>query len=206
MILILLELEYVIIISIVRGYYIYIIIIHVGVDLFHKCTLTVTLYPCTHNHYITFITFVLLKGSDGIAVPMEQEKPSFMEDGGLMEINEDEEEDDEEQEIKNNNVSPFGTQSGPTSDSDVAEIGDDTLKGFLNGINGYHDDQSRTTSTTIDGFDYSYDAEVVVKHDEDDEDLEETGSVTIHSDPEDEDDGGGSVQIHSSLFYLNIYI
>ena len=97
-----------------------------------------------------------------------------------MVINEDEEEDDEEQEIKNNNVSPYGPQSGPTSDSD-ADVGDDALKGFLNGINGYHDEQSQTTSTTIDGFDYSYDAEVVVKEDADDE-LVETGSVQFHSD------------------------
>ena len=121
-----------------------------------------------------------------------------------MTLNEDEE-DEDEPEIKTNTVSPYGTQSAQTSDSDAPSIGDDALKGFLNGINGYGDDASRTTSSTMNDFDYSYDAEVVVKEDEDE--YEETGSVQFHSDAEedDEENGGGSVQYNSSMYCLNIF-
>ena len=116
-----------------------------------------------------------------------------------MEINEDEEEEDEEQEVRNNNISPT-TQSAQTSDSDP-NVDDDQLKGFLNGINGYGDDQSGTRSSTLENFDYNYERDTVKEDDEDEEDME-TGSVQFHSEPEDDDDedgGGGSVQYHSSL-------
>eukprot|EP01084_Bolivina_argentea_P084583 152909_1 len=82
-------------------------------------------------------------------------------DTGLMEINEDEEEEDdeEEKEIVNNS-----TMSPNTSDGIMT---DDVL--YMN------EDRSRTTSSNMNDFDYSYDAEIVLKEDHD-EDHNESGS------------------------------
>eukprot|EP00484_Ammonia_sp_Unknown_P026703 CAMPEP_0197037548 /NCGR_PEP_ID=MMETSP1384-20130603/14729_1 /TAXON_ID=29189 /ORGANISM="Ammonia sp." /LENGTH=811 /DNA_ID=CAMNT_0042467863 /DNA_START=124 /DNA_END=2559 /DNA_ORIENTATION=+ len=138
---------------------------------------------------------VEITGSKGLNEVINNEKQSFMDDGGLVEINENEEEEDEE--IKNHNISPFATSAVTTDSESDMNVDDNQLQGFLQGLQGYsNDDRSRTTSSTMNDFDYSYDAEVVVKPDGDEE---ETGSVKLNSDEEEDDeDGGGSVQLHSS--------
>ena len=124
-------------------------------------------------------------------------------DFGMMEIDEDkeeEDEEDEEDEVKTNNLSPINRSV------EMGMVDEDTLSKYIDSIGIQTDDHSRTSSSTMHQYEVrEYDHELVHKGDAV-EDEEPTGSVQLHSSPENSDDdgsgGGGSMQYHSSLVFI----